>query len=202
LPAVMSWVGHKEYRFRPQDSNLQNTNKLLWQMAGCDGIKTGYTRAAGFCLTATAERDGIRLLAVVMGCKNRTGRFRAAKELLEDGFKEVQRVKLLEKGQVVADAVPVHNATEPAAHLQVAADAWGILRTKDLENAEVVVEQPKRIYAPVSAGTNVGHARVRLQGKTLCEVPLCIPKDIPTPGWRWKLSRTTAPAPETTQSVF
>ena len=70
-PYIMRLVGAKELQFRPEEAIKHNTNKLLWRMEDCDGIKTGYIRASGFCVTATAQRDGIRLIGVVMGCKKR-----------------------------------------------------------------------------------------------------------------------------------
>lgn len=90
---IMEWVGQKEFRFRPGDAVIYNTNKLLWRMENCDGIKTGYTRASGFCVAATAKRDGIRLICVVMGSPSKYGRFNLAKELMEKGFAELRRMQ-------------------------------------------------------------------------------------------------------------
>lgn len=85
-PRILDWVGRKEFEFRPGQSILYNTNKLLWRMEGCDGLKTGYTRVAKFCVAATAERNGVRLIAVVMGHPSKYGRFNLAQRMLEEGF--------------------------------------------------------------------------------------------------------------------
>lgn len=88
-PQILAWTRMKRVRVRPGETPYLNTNKLLTRMPDCDGLKTGYIRAAGFCITATAERDGVRLIAVVMGHRSGHGRFELAEKLLEDGFAAV-----------------------------------------------------------------------------------------------------------------
>lgn len=85
-PQILAWTRQTKVRFRPGEPYYPSTNKLLEGMDDCDGLKTGYIRAAGFCITATAEREGLRLIAVVMGHRNSKGRFRLAEKLLEEGF--------------------------------------------------------------------------------------------------------------------
>ena len=87
---IREWVSTREFRFRPEDTIHYNTNKLLWRMENCDGLKTGYIRAAGYCVTATAERDGRRLIAVVMGHPNGNRRFKLAEDLINSGFGPAQ----------------------------------------------------------------------------------------------------------------
>ena len=102
---IMKWVGMKELVFRPGEDPKQNTNKLLARMDGCDGLKTGYTRAAGFCLTATAMRNDVRLITVVMGCPRLKDRFDTADVLMEDAFTKVRRVRLLAADSLVDPAI-------------------------------------------------------------------------------------------------
>ncbi len=83
---IMTWVGTKEYVFREGAQPFYNTNKLLWRMEGCDGLKTGYIRAAGFCVSATAQHNGKRLVSVVMGHPSKYGRFNLAQQLMEEAF--------------------------------------------------------------------------------------------------------------------
>ncbi len=87
---IREWVSMKEFQFRPEDTIHYNTNKLLWRMENCDGLKTGYIRAAGYCVTATAERGGRRMIAVVMGHPNGNRRFKLAEELIDAGFGPAQ----------------------------------------------------------------------------------------------------------------
>ncbi|MFA6243304.1 MAG: serine hydrolase, partial [Candidatus Hydrogenedentales bacterium] len=81
-PQIMTWVGVREFSLRPEEAPKSNTNKLLFSLEGCDGLKTGFTRAAGYCLTATAVRNGVRLVVVVMGCERLSQRFEVAQYLL------------------------------------------------------------------------------------------------------------------------
>lgn len=117
-PCIMDWVGRKEYQFKPDQDILYNTNKLLWRMEGCDGMKTGYISAAKFCVTGTASRDGVRLITVVMRHPNKYGRFNLAERMLEEGF-----VLTRELGKTASDkdaAVPVFKAAStPQAKSQV-----------------------------------------------------------------------------------
>lgn len=85
-PIILEWTSQKELEFRPGQNKEMSTNKLLWRMKGCDGLKTGYIGLAGFCVTATAQRNGVRLVAVVMGCGSNNDRFVKAEEALEKGF--------------------------------------------------------------------------------------------------------------------
>ena len=91
MPRILAWTSRKSIRFRPGAAEVYNTNKLLWRLEGCDGLKTGYIRAAGFCLTATAERSGVRLVCVVMGAPSYRDRYNVASALLEAGFARIRR---------------------------------------------------------------------------------------------------------------
>lgn len=85
-PRILAWTSQESMVFRPGEKPYFNTNKLLRRMDDCDGLKTGYIRAAGFCVTATAKRCGKRLIAVVMGHTSANGRFTMARKLLDDAF--------------------------------------------------------------------------------------------------------------------
>lgn len=88
-PDIFEYTGTKERSLREGTFVMRNHNHLLGQVSGCDGFKTGYFEAAGFSIVATAKRDGVRLLAIVMGSKNRKVRDAKAKELLAKGFSMV-----------------------------------------------------------------------------------------------------------------
>ncbi len=86
-PEVLNYTSVYLRDFRPGNPvKMESSNKLLKTVEGCDGLKTGYFRAGGFSITATAERNGVRIIAVVMGCSNATTRNQWAERLLERGF--------------------------------------------------------------------------------------------------------------------
>lgn len=192
---LMEWVGQKDLQFKPNLPVKENTNKLLSMLPECDGLKTGYTRAAGFCLTATASRGGIRLISVVMGCDRLSTRFDASKVLLEDSFAQVRKVKYFEPGQRLDPPIPVHNSPREAVRLSVAEPVWLVMKGQDIPKINVISVLPPALDAPLNHGAVVGEMRLQLDGQTLDAVPLVLAEDLEEGSWRWKLSKSaTAPA--------
>jgi len=122
-PRILEWTHCKQFQMRPEQNYFNNTNKLLWRMEDCDGLKTGYIRLSGYCITATAERNGHRLIAVVMGERNRYQRFNRAQALLEEGFAALQPPEndttgVATDGAVASAATPQAAVSgEPSPHL-------------------------------------------------------------------------------------
>ncbi|MBX7254961.1 MAG: D-alanyl-D-alanine carboxypeptidase [Candidatus Hydrogenedentes bacterium] len=187
---IMTWVGVKEFSLRPEEAPKPNTNKLLFSLEGCDGLKTGYTRAAGFCLTATAVRNGVRLITVVMGCPVLSQRFEVARVLLDQGFSTVRRERIIAKGDLIEPAVPVGNAKIDSLQLAAGEDVWVIAKETDLKQVKLVAEHPERLVAPLDAGAVAGTVKVELAGKPIGESPLLVPSTVEEPGWRWKLTHS------------
>lgn len=186
-PLVMSWVGEESFVLSEDGGVRRSTNRLLGRMPGCDGLKTGFTLAAGYCIAATAKRDGVRLITVVMGCRALQDRFEVAERVLEDGFSRVSRVRVLAKGQRVEAAVTVHNSDTPFVQLASGADVWFALREGDAERVRYVPRCPDRVNAPLSRGTEIGQVDILLAGQVLASAPLMIPEDLEVPSWQWKM---------------
>ena len=186
-PRIIKWSSQTEVRIRPDDAAKASTNKLLGRVPGLDGLKTGFTRAAGFCVTATAQRGGIRLIAVVMGVEKGSVRFDIAERLIEDGFAAVCRKRVIAKGQAIKPAVPVANCKTASVRLTAAEDVWVTVKKSDQYRLEVRSDRPWLIQAPVAAGTLVGKVHVHLTDTTLGSAPLVVPNTLEEAGWRWKL---------------
>ncbi len=190
-PDIMEWVSTPSLNVsRRRADNRSNTNRLLSQLRGCDGLKTGYTRAAGYCVTATAERDGTRLIAVVMGFQNSNNRFGLASYLMEQGFQEMRRVLLLAENEALAEETPVGNSKIAATRLQAVKDLWVNVHMDQVYDVQLVTTAPERLQAPLTAGTIVGDVRVELDGKVLAQAPLMVAEDLEEAGWRWKITHT------------
>ncbi len=189
-PLIMAWVGQQELVFREGEAAKYNTNKLLWRLEGCDGLKTGYTRAAGWCLSATAERNGIRLVAVVMGCKTTNGRFNVAEAILEEGFRETERIRLLAKGDAVDPAVPVQNCTIPATRLAASGDVWVTIPKSQKPALKMLIETPAVLRPPLGAGETLGNLRIVLGETALAETSLALAEPLQPASIRWKLVRS------------
>lgn len=150
---------------------LSNTNKLVRFYRGCTGLKTGYTSAAGHCLSASAERDGMELIAVVLHCASSAERFSSAKALLDYGFASYALATL----EPEAAPVPVRLGTE-AEIVPVPEDDAPILAEK-AKRASIrqETETLSEVTAPVAEGQPLGTLRVFAGDELLAEVPLVAP---------------------------
>jgi len=170
-PKILEWTSRRELVFRESDGVKASTNKLLGVVPGCDGIKTGFIRAAGFCITATAARDGVRVIAVVMGNTKR-GRFESAQEALEQGLGMVTRVRPVTAGMTVGRPVPVTNGVGPAVSLSAREGLETVVLKADAGKLQLMVSAPSALEAPVSAGAEVGGVKLVLGDKVLGETAL------------------------------
>ncbi len=155
---------------------LSNTNKLIRFYNGATGLKTGFTSGAGYCLSATAEREGMELIAVVMGCKTSQERTAACKSMLDYGFSNFSVISPKLPGPV---QVPVILGKAPAAVLELG-DGEKLLidkGQKGLITTEVTAEESVR--APVSQGQRLGTLRIMAGQQVLQEIPLVASEAVP-----------------------
>lgn len=159
---------------------LSNTNKLVRFYDGTTGLKTGYTSAAGHCLSASAERNGMELIAVVLHCASSTDRFESAKALLNYGFSNYALVTP-ELGELPAVPVTLGTAAEIT---PVLADETPILIDKALAaGVETRVCVDESVTAPVEAGQTLGALTITSGGQTIAERDLIAPE--PVGALRW-----------------
>ena len=151
-------------------SGLVNTNKLIRFYQGATGLKTGSTDAALYCLSATAERDGMELIAVILKAPTSTQRFEGAKTLLNYGFAAYSLAQAQPPEPLTP--IPVELGDAPAVTPKLQGDA-AILAPKEKVNAmEVQVELEEKLSAPVEEGQQVGRMVVTSGGEVLTELPL------------------------------
>ncbi len=155
---------------------LSNTNKLVRFYEGTTGLKTGYTSTAGHCLSASAERDGMELIAVVLHCESSTDRFRSAKALLDYGFAnyalaDTQPEEPLQPVRVIlgeeSTLTPVLQQTAPI--LIEKGELAGVTRTVTL---------CQEVEAPVEAGQQLGTLTLSTSTRTLAEIPIIAPQSV------------------------
>lgn len=149
------------------DRYLNNHNKLLWQVEGADGIKTGYTRAAGRILVSSATRDGRRLIAVTMDAPND---WKDHAVLLNDGFSRFVYRDVLSDGDCLG-TVHVIGGQEGQVPL-IACDSFSYPLAEG-EEIEIVLPKRSFVYAPVVCGQDAGYAFLRLGKKTIGRICLC-----------------------------
>ena len=159
---------------------LSNTNKLVRFYDGTTGLKTGYTSAAGHCLSASAERNGMELIAVVLHCASSTDRFESAKALLNYGFSNYALVTP-EPGELPAVPVTLGTAAEIT---PVLADETPILIDKALAaGVETRVCVDESVTAPVEAGQTLGTLTITSGGQTIAERDLVAPETVGALRW-------------------
>ena len=159
---------------------LSNTNKLVRFYQGATGLKTGFTSGAGYCLSATAMRDGMELIAVVMGAETSKIRNEACKQLLDYGF---ANFTLIAPELSDTPDVPVKLGKAPSVGVRLG-DSASLLIDKGQRNAvttEVTVEE--QVSAPVSQGQRLGTLRVKVGEQVLSEVPLVAAEGVARLGW-------------------
>jgi D-alanyl-D-alanine carboxypeptidase (penicillin-binding protein 5/6) len=164
--------------FSYNDIEQYNRNDLLWSDPHVDGLKTGYTRDADYCLAASAERDGMRLISVVMGAPSDQKRTEDSRSLLSWGFRFFERHELYSAGEVLEEARLWYGARDRIP-LGVA-EALEVTIPKnryDALEAEMVFDG--RLSAPVDKGDRLGTVRVYLDDESIAEAPLVALEAIP-----------------------
>jgi len=169
FPDYYPLYSQREYRYN--NITQPNRNRLLWLDPNVDGMKTGYTESAGYCLIASSKRGTRRLLSVVLGANSDSGRAQESQKLLNYGFQFYDAVKLYEKGQAVS-TLEVLKGSENRLKAGFLFDLYVSVPRgfADQLKADLVSIQP--LVAPISVGQKVGTVKVTLQNKSLGEYPV------------------------------
>jgi D-alanyl-D-alanine carboxypeptidase (penicillin-binding protein 5/6) len=182
FPDYYRWYSEKEFTFNGIKQG--NRNLLLYRDPTVDGIKTGHTEKAGYCLASSAKRGDMRLIAVVMGTPSAEARTRASLELLNYGFRFYETRRLYESGKPVSQARVWKGVAEQAA-LGVPADLWVTIPRGTMDQIQAKPEAPADLVAPVAAGAPVGKLTISLAGEALAEAPLVALAAVPE-GSLWR----------------
>ena len=153
---------------------LANHNKLLWTLDGADGVKTGYTKAAGRILVSSCSRNGRRLIAVTMNDRND---WKDHKELMNSGFGDYSVCQLITTGECLGTAAVI-SGKQGSVQLLAAQDFSYALAEN--EQLEIVLPKPGFVYAPVARGQEAGFAYLCLNGKTVGKIPLVYGETVET----------------------
>lgn len=156
---------------RGGETELVNTNKLVRFYKGTTGLKTGTTAKAGHCLSASAERDGLHLIAVVLGAENSTDRFESAKALLNYGFANYERVTIEIPAELITE-VRVIKGYESTLLPEVRGVGQITLRAGERKKIETEVELPADVEAPVEENQIIGTLRLKIGDEIIKEYPL------------------------------
>ena len=164
-------------------TDLTNTNRLVRFYEGCDGFKTGSTDAAKYCVSATAEKNGMRLIAVVLGCENSQTRFNEARSMLEYGFATYQRTTIARKGDALGEQLKVNRGSAESVDLLLGSGLSMLLRNGQASQLKMELVIPESIDAPVDAGQVVGFVRVLLGETVVAKLNVVAASAVPLPGF-------------------
>jgi D-alanyl-D-alanine carboxypeptidase (penicillin-binding protein 5/6) len=159
FPDFYAWYAEKEFTFN--GIRQHNRNTLLWRDPAIDGLKTGHTESAGFCLAASAMRDGMRLISAVMGSASEASRASETQTLLNYGFRFYETVQLYQAGKDLAQARVWKGMTEEVP-LGLGEPLFVTIPGGRYEDLDAQVQIQPQLTAPLAAGAVVGQIEVRL----------------------------------------
>ena len=157
---------YSERSFKFNNIEQPNRNRLLRYDRSVDGVKTGYTKAAGYCLVASAERNGMRLISVVMGAENDDSRVRESQKLLTYGFRNFETSTIYEESEIVKSA-PLFYGVEEVISLGVSQNVSVTIPRGSYEKLEAQIKVPKIIEAPVRKGDVLGELLLMMDEETI-----------------------------------
>jgi len=185
FPAFYSLYAEREFSYNA--IRQQNRNALLWRDASVDGLKTGYTEAAGYCVVTSAQRDGMRLIGVVLGAPTARARNDGAQKLLEYGFANFETHKVYSAGQELDDA-RVRGGESTFAALGIAEDVYVTIPRGSYPQLAASMDVMAELAAPLLIGTQVGEVKISLAGTQLATSPVIVLTGV-TDGGVWARMR-------------
>jgi D-alanyl-D-alanine carboxypeptidase (penicillin-binding protein 5/6) len=169
FPDYYHWYAQRQFTFN--GITQHNRNRLLWRDQSVDGLKTGHTDSAGYCLVTSAQRDGMRLITVVLGTKSEEARAVASQSLLNYGFRFFETHKLYDAGSELT-RVRVWKGAEERAPLGLGEDLYITIPRGQYDRLDASMALDSRILAPVQNGQPLGTVHVRLGEQLVAERPL------------------------------
>lgn len=185
FPQYYAWYSVKEYEYN--GIKQPNRNSLLWRDPSVDGMKTGRTDEAGYCLVSSAQRDNMRVISVVLGTSSAKARTDGSQALLNYGFRFFETRLLYRAGETVASA-RIWKAEKEMTPLGLPEDLYVTIPRGSFDKVESVLNMPAQLIAPVAQGQPLAELQVSLNGDQLLNAPLRALEDNPD-GSLWQRTR-------------
>jgi D-alanyl-D-alanine carboxypeptidase (penicillin-binding protein 5/6) len=179
FPDFYSLYSMKEYTYN--NITQPNRNRLLWLDPNVDGMKTGHTDSAGFCLIASAKRGPRRLLSVVVGTQSESARSTESQKLLNYGFLAYDSVRLYEKGQSIS-SLEVWKGESRELKAGFDRELFVTVPKGQAEKVKATLNTQKPLLAPITQGQKIGTMKVTLDGRDIAEVPVVALEKVDTAG--------------------
>ncbi len=179
FPQYLHYYSEKEYTYN--DIKQNNRNRLLWTDATVDGLKTGHTKSAGYCLVTTALRDGRRVISVVLGASSDAARSEFSLQLLNWSFQNFDTIKLFDNEKPVVNARVWQGQVETVG-LGGLEPTWVTVPRGKGPEVQPVAQYTQPLLAPLTKGSRVGSVTLSLDGQILREDNLHVLSDVPEAG--------------------
>jgi len=181
-PLIIEYTTIKHDTFRNVTFDLDNTNHLIGKYRGMTGLKTGFTNAAGYCLTATASRDGLDLISVILGAENMNLRFSETTKILDYGFSNYEILKI-ERKDAIAGNVNVKKGLKLSVPVAYREDSSVLLKRGQRDKVQEEIRISEYVNAPVSVGDKAGEMVLLLDNKGILNIPLVVTEDVEKATW-------------------
>ena len=188
FPEYYKWYSTKEFTYN--NIKQPNRNKLLWRDNSVDGMKTGYTEDAGYCLVSSAKRNNMRLISVVLGTKSVNARAQESQKLLNFGFRFYESHVIYPVGQALKN-LRIYKGDSEQLPVGVAKDIAVTIPRGQYKNLKPSININTPLEAPVSKGQKLGQVEIKLNGKVLSSSPLVALKTI-SEGSLWQQAKDSA----------
>ena len=177
FPDFYKWYSEKEFTYN--NIKQTNRNKLLWTDSTVDGLKTGWTQKAGYCLVASANRVGMRLISVVLGSKNSSIRTTETEKLLDYGFRFFETQSIDE----VSQQVPVYKSEKSNIRVGVEESSYLTLSRNQFKYVTQTINLDETLIAPIAQGKKVGELVISFNNEILAKFPLIALEEAPEAGF-------------------
>jgi D-alanyl-D-alanine carboxypeptidase (penicillin-binding protein 5/6) len=185
FPDYYAWHAIKEFTFN--DIKQSNRNSLLWRDPSVDGLKTGHTDDAGYCLVASAQREGMRVVSVVLGTSSTKARTEGSQALINYGFRFFETRLLYKAGEEVTTA-RIWKSANVTSPLGVLEDLYITVRRGTYDQLESTLDIPAIVEAPIAAGQPVAELKISLGEEQVVSTPLRALEDNPA-GSFWQRTK-------------
>lgn len=188
-PNILKWGSVRQEPIRDGAFVLRNINRMVKTYRGADGLKTGHYAKAGFNLVATAKRQDMRFIAVVLGAPSDDARFGEAARLLTLGFNLYRRVEAVKEGEPAGKKVTVNSSTEGEVEPVAANEVVLILTRDEAKKLVKTVNVSESVTAPLEKGQRLGEIIFTVDGEVRGSAPLVATKKVEYASWIWRLFR-------------
>jgi D-alanyl-D-alanine carboxypeptidase (penicillin-binding protein 5/6) len=182
FPEEYKWYSEKEYTYN--DITQHNRNKLLWRDSSVDGLKTGHTEEAGYCLAASAKRGSMRLISVVLGTRSENVRAQETQKLLNYGFRFFETHHLYKTNAIITDT-KIWKGERDNLQLGVTQDLVITVPRGQYDQLNAVTNVTQPVVAPITAGTVLGEVEITLGDELIAKEQLVALSDVPKGSW-WR----------------